>query len=122
MNKKENVIQTRSFEFAIEIIKFYKHCLDSNEYLLSKQLVRSGTSIGANIEEASAAQSKKDFIAKMSISSKEARETRYWLRLFSKGGIIEYDYTFLLKEIEEIINILTAIVKTAQQNIKTEKD
>lgn len=122
MNKKENVIQTRSFEFAIEIIKFYKHCLDSNEYLLSKQLVRSGTSIGANVEEASAAQSKKDFIAKMSISSKEARETRYWLRLFSKSGIIEYNYAFLLKEIDEIINILTAIVKTAQQNIKTKKD
>ena len=122
MNKKENVIQTRSFEFAIEIIKFYKHCLDSNEYLLSKQLVRSGTSIGANVEEASAAQSKKDFIAKMSISSKEARETRSWLRLFSKSGIIEYNYAFLLKEIDEIINILTAIVKTAQQNIKTKKD
>lgn len=117
MNKKENVIQSRSFDFAMEIIKFYKHCLDSNEYLLSKQLVRCGTSIGANVEEASAAQSKKDFIAKMSISSKEARETRYWLRLFSKNGIIEYDFTFLLKEIEEIINILTAIVKTSQQNI-----
>ena len=117
MNKKENVIQSRSFEFAIEIIKFYKHCLNSNEYLLSKQLVRSGTSIGANAEEASAAQSKKDFIAKMSISSKEARETRYWLRLFSKSAIIDYDYTYLLKEIEEIINILTAIVKTSQKNI-----
>ena len=122
MNKKENVIQSRSFDFAMEIIKFYKHCLDTNEYVLSKQLVRSGTSIGANVEEASAAQSKKDFIAKMSISSKEARETRYWLRLFSKSGIIEYDYTFLMKEIEEIINILTAIVKTSQQNIKFKSD
>jgi len=61
MNKKENVIQSRSFEFAMEIIKFYKYCLDSNEYLLSKQLVRCGTSIGANVEEASAAQSKKGF-------------------------------------------------------------
>lgn len=101
----------------MEIIKFYKHCLDSNEYLLSKQLVRSGTSIGANVEEGSAAQSKKDFIAKMSIASKESRETRYWLRLFSKSAIIDYDFTSLLKEIEEIINILTAIVKTSQQNI-----
>ena len=82
MVAKENIIQTKSFDFALEIIQFYKHCLDHNEYVLSKQLVRSGTSIGANIEEATAAQSKKDFIAKMSISSKEARETRYWLKLY----------------------------------------
>lgn len=116
MNKKENIIQLKSFDFSMEIIKFYKHYLDSNEYILSKQLVRCGTSIGANIEEASAAQTKKDFIAKMSISSKEARETRYWLKLFSRSGIIKYNYTSLLKKIEDIINILTAIVKTSQQN------
>ncbi len=117
MAVKESIIQTKSFDFALKIIKFYKHCLDQNEYLLSKQLVRSGTSIGANIEEATAAQSKKDFIAKMSISSKEARETRYWLKLFSESELIEYDFTSYLNDIEKIINILTAIVKTSQQKI-----
>lgn len=120
MVAKENIIQTKSFDFALKIIQFYKHCLDKNEYVLSKQLVRSGTSIGANIEEASAAQSKKDFIAKMSISSKEARETRYWLRLYSKSNLFDFDFTSYLDDIEEIINILTAIVKTSQQKMKNE--
>lgn len=120
MASKDSLIQTKSFDFSLKIIQFYKHCLDQNEYVLSKQLVRSGTSIGANIEEASAAQSKKDFIAKMSISSKEARETRYWLKLFSKSGIFKYDFSILLNDIEDIINILTAIVKTSQKNLKNE--
>ena len=120
MVAKENIIQTKSFDFALKIIQFYKHCLDHNEYVLSKQLVRSGTSIGANVEEATAAQSKKDFIAKMSISSKEARETRYWLKLYSKSNLIEYDFTSMLDDIEEIINILTAIVKTSQLKMKNE--
>jgi len=118
MAVKESIIQTNSFDFALKIIKYYKHCLDQNEYLLSKQLVRSGTSIGTNIEETTAAQSKKEFIEKMSISSKEARETRYSLKLFSESELIEYDFTSYLSDIEEIINILTAIVKTSQQKIK----
>ena len=81
---------------------------------MSKQLLRSGTSIGANIEEAIAAQSRKDFISKMSIASKEARETRYWIRLLDKSRIIEMDYAIYLTKIEHIINILTKIVKTSQ--------
>lgn len=80
---------------------------------MSKQLLKSGTSIGANVEEAIAGFSKKDFTAKMSISSKEARETRYWLRLIERSQIVEIDVSLELKEIESIINILTKIVKTS---------
>ncbi|NQV77319.1 MAG: four helix bundle protein, partial [Lutibacter sp.] len=69
----ESIIKEKSFQFSLKIIRLYKELLSENEYILSKQLLRSGTSIGANIEEALAGQSKKDFIAKMSISSKEAR-------------------------------------------------
>jgi four helix bundle protein len=80
--------------------------------------LRSGTSIGANVEEATAAISKKDFTAKMSISSKEARETRYWLRLLDKSKLVNLDFTKQLNEVEQLINILTAIVKTAQGNVE----
>ena len=75
--KTENKIQELSFEFAIMVIELYKIMIEKKEYVLSKQLLRSGTSIGANIKEAIVAQSRKDFISKMSIASKEARETRY---------------------------------------------
>ncbi len=116
--EKPSLIQERSFEFALEIIKLYIELVTQNEFVLSKQILRSGTSIGANVEEATAVQSKKDFIMKMSIASKEARETRYWLRLLSMSGFIKKDYSMLLKEIEEIIKILTAMVKTSQKNLK----
>jgi four helix bundle protein len=112
--KKENVILDKSFDFALSIIDLYKRMTVQKEYILSKQILRSGTSIGANIEEATAAISKKDFTAKMSIASKEARETRYWLRLFEKSELVNLDLKNHLDEIESIINILTAIVKTSQ--------
>ena len=112
--KTENKIQELSFEFAIMVFGLYKTMTERKEYILSKQLLRSGTSIGANIEEAIAAQSRKDFISKMSIASKEARETRYWIRLLDKSRIIEMDYAIYLTKIEHIINILTKIVKTSQ--------
>ncbi len=96
------------------MIALYKVLIENKEFIISKQLLRSGTSIGANIEEAIAAQSKKDFIAKMAISSKEARETKYWLRLLSESKYIDLDYSCYLNDIEDIINILTAIVKTPQ--------
>ena len=87
-----------------------------NEYVLSKQIMRSGTSIGANTEEASAAQSRKDFISKMSIASKEARETNYWLRLLRDSDLCDdIDYRKLIDESKEIIRILTAIVKTTSK-------
>ncbi|MEI7472984.1 MAG: four helix bundle protein [Chitinophagaceae bacterium] len=79
--KIDNTIQEMSFNFSVLVSGLYKKLIDNKEYVLSKQLVRSATSIGANIEEAIAGQSKRDFISKMSIASKEVRETRYWLRL-----------------------------------------
>jgi four helix bundle protein len=116
--KKENVILEKSFDFALQIIELYKKLVAEKEFIISKQLLRCGTSIGANIEEASAAISKRNFIAKMSISSKEARETKYWLRLFEKSKLANIDVSDELKEVEHIINILTAIVKTSQANVK----
>ena len=91
---------------------------NQKEYVLSKQILRSGTSIGANTEEASAAQSKKDFINKMSIASKEARETKYWLRLIQESNIVDIEVQDILKENDEIIKILTSIVKTSKENLK----
>jgi four helix bundle protein len=115
--KTENKIVELTFEFSLEIINLYKLLVQHNEYVISKQLLRSATSIGANAEEANAAQTKKEFIQRMSVASKEARETKYWLRLLHKSQIIKYDYTEHLKKIEHIINILTKIVKTSQESI-----
>lgn len=114
--KTDNIIAKKSFDFALAIIKLYVHLKQNNEFIISKQLLRSGTSIGANVEEAIAAQSKKDFISKMSIASKEARETKYWLRLLSESQLVSVDVSFYLQEIEHIINIITKIVKTSQVN------
>lgn len=115
--KTENKIQVLTFEFALLVIDLYKSLVKQNEFVLSKQLLRSATSIGANVEEATAAQTKKDFITKMAVASKEARETKYWLRLLDKSQIAKLDYTDLLNKIEHIINILTKIVKTSQESL-----
>lgn len=115
--KTENKILELSFDFSLSVIQLYKQLVESKEYVISEQLLRSGTSIGANIEEAIAAQSRKDFISKMSIASKEARETRYWLRLLDKSKLVESDYNSYLKSAEHIINILTKIVKTSQETV-----
>ncbi len=112
--KKNSIILDKTFDFALSIIDLYKRMLEQKEFILSKQLLRSGTSIGANVEEATAAISKKDFIAKMSIASKEARETRYWLRLIHKSKLVDLNTEMYLSNIDDLINILTAIVKTAQ--------
>lgn len=114
---KDNVVLNKSFDFALEIIELYKILKTKKEFVISKQLLRSGTSIGANVEEATAAQTKKDFATKMAIASKEARETRYWLRLLNKSKLVEYDYKNYLNKIDELIRIITAIVKTAQSNL-----
>ena len=113
---KQNLIQTRTFDFAIDTINLYKQMVAKNEYVLSKQLLRSGTSIGANVEEAIAGQSKKDFLSKINISLKEARETNYWLRLFKASKIVDLGFNSSLKESQELVNILSAIVKTTKQN------
>ncbi len=117
MNKK-NLILDKTFDFSLDIIELYKVLRQNNEFVISKQLLRSATSIGANAEESSAAQTKKDFITKMSIASKEARESRYWLRLLDKSQLIKYDYKNYLLKIDEIVKILPAIVKTAQTSTK----
>ncbi len=110
----DSMIRNKSFQFSLKIIKLYKNLKNEKEYIVSKQLLKSGTSIGANIEEALAGQSKKDFIAKMSISSKEAREIKYWLRLLKESELTSLNVNDMLIDIEEIIKMLTAIVKTSQ--------
>ena len=112
-----SIIKNKSFELSLKIIKLYKKLLNEKEYVISRQLLKSGTSIGANVEEALAGQSKKDFIAKMSISSKEARETKYWLRLLKESELTLLNVNDELVDIEEIIRILTSIVKTSQENL-----
>lgn len=102
-------------------IELYKLLLNKNEYVLSKQFLKSATSIGANVEEALAGYSKKDFAAKMSISSKEARETLYWLKLIEAGNFVEYDFKKIKEEAERLIRILTTIVKTTQSIINNLK-
>ncbi len=90
MNDIRDKLKNKSYRFALRIIGLYKFlCDEKKEYVLSKQILRSGTSIGANIEEANAGQTKKDFLAKMSIASKEARETLYWLKLLRDSDYIE---------------------------------
>ena len=115
-----NIILDKSFEFAIRVVKLYKYlCDDKKEYVLSKQLLRAGTSIGANINEAQAGQSKADFIAKMAIASKEARESKYWIELLIKTDYLDINENHvksLLNDIEEIIKLLTSIVKTSMEN------
>jgi len=117
---KDNIILEKSSDFAVRVIKLYKHlCDDQKEYVLSKQLLRAGTSIGANINEAQAGQSKADFIAKMAIASKEARESKYWINLLIKTDYLDQNdkhVQTLVSEIDEIVRLLTSIVKTGQQN------
>jgi len=110
---KESIVQKKSFEFSLKIISLYKKLQIEKEFIIS----RSGTSIGGNVEEALAGQSKKDFTAKMSISSKEARETKYWLRLLKQSELTSIDVNSLILDNDELIRILTSIVKTSQQNL-----
>ncbi len=116
MTKSENIILVKSYEFALKIVNLYKEMIyNQKEYELSKQILKSGTSIGANSEEAAGAQSKKDFIAKLSIAYKESRETNYWLRLLKDSEIVENEHAnSLITDCEELQKILTSILKTAK--------
>ena len=118
--KQENIILDKSFSFAVRIVKLFKYLSnEKKEYILSKQLLRCGTSIGANINEAQAAQSKKDFISKMSISSKEARESKYWIDLLISTNYLKEEdkhVQSLLNDTEEIIKLLTTIIKSSEGN------
>jgi len=120
MEMKENVIQEKSFKFAIRIVNLYKYLSEEKkEYVLSKQVLRSGTSIGANVEEALGSQSDKDFIAKIHIAHKEARETKYWLKLLVETKYITKEQTdSLLKDIEDINKIIAKILITTKKRIK----
>ena len=120
-DKSDNVIVEKSKAFALRIIKLYTYLTEKKkEYVISKQLLRSGTSIGANVKEAIRGQSKADFYAKLSISLKEASETEYWLELLSESGFLknhENEYTTLYAECQEIIKILVSILKTRRSEI-----
>lgn len=112
--KGENLIRQKSYDFALKVVEMSRTLVRANEFVISKQLLRAGTSVGANVEEAQAAQSRADFVAKMSIASKEARESHYWLRLLRDSKTIQPDQaTPLLNEVESIVKILTSIVKSA---------
>ena len=115
---KDNVALEKSKKFALRIIKLYKHlCSEKNEYVISKQILRSGTSIGANIRESVYAQSRKDFISKMSIALKESAETEYWLELLGESEYISNDeFTSIYNDCSEIRKILVSIVKTSKSN------
>ena len=114
----DSPIKSKSSDFALRIVRLYKHLTQSkNEYVLSKQLLRSGTSIGANIAEAEYAQSKADYVAKMSISLKETNETVYWIDLLYKAEYFsETEYNSIHSDAIELLKMLTSIVKNSKAN------
>ncbi len=113
---KENIIVTKSYAFALEVIALYKFLIDKKEFVLSKQILRSGTSIGANIHEGVASESKKGFIHKLSISAKEARETSYWLSLLKDSNFIDQEqFNKLYNNCQELIKILNSIILTTKE-------
>ncbi len=115
--KENNLIVDKSYAFAIRIVNCYKYMItEKQEYVLSKQLVRCGTSIGANVEEAMGGQSRKDFYAKLNISYKESRETRYWLRLLRDTDFLEKNIAnSLLSDNDELLKITGSIIKTIKK-------
>lgn len=118
--KTENIIVDKSKAFAIRIVKLSQYLsLDKKEYVLSKQVLRSGTSIGANVKEAIRAQSKADFISKMSIALKEASEAEYWLELLHETGYItENQFNSIIPECVEVIKIITSIINSAKKEVQ----
>lgn len=115
---KENIIKDKSFVFALRMIKLYQYLqTEKKEYILSKQLMRSGTSIGAMIRESEQAESKLDFIHKLAIAQKEANETEYWIELLHQSGYIEENqYQSIFQDITAIRKLLTSIIKTSKAN------
>lgn len=112
-----NVISDKSKAFAVRIVKLYQYlCADKKEFVLSKQLLRCGTSIGANVKEAIRGQSKPDFISKMSIALKEASETEYWLELLYETGFLDKkQFDSIYADNQELLKILTSIVKSSNE-------
>ena len=113
----ENIIEIKSFNFAVRIVNLYKYLTDKKkEYVLSKQLLRSGTSIGANVSEAEQAQSKPDFVSKMNIALKETSETKYWIKLLNATEFLsEKESNSLLVDCVELEKLLVSIIKSSKQ-------
>ena len=111
----DNVIENKSFDFAVRIVNLHKHLsAEKKEYVLSKQLLRSGTSIGANVSEAVRGQSKADFLAKMCVALKEANESHYWIRLLYKTDFLtDQEFNSIENDVVELIKILSSICKTS---------
>lgn len=115
---KPNLIKEKSFTFALDVISLYKILIDRREYVMSKQLLKSGTSIGANVREAEFAQSRLDFVHKLSISLKEANETEYWLELLKSSGFANAsEVEGLQLKVKEILRLLTKIVNTTKSKV-----
>ena len=115
----ESIVKERSYEFALRIVLLARWLRERKEYELASQVLRSGTSIGANVEEALAGVSRADFVAKMAIASKEARETHYWLRLLRDSKTVPDDRIVPLLDVAgQLVRIITAIVKTSQSTSK----
>lgn len=114
--KTENPIQIKSYQFALRVIKLYKYLIEEKrEFILSKQILRSGTSIGANVEEAIGGQSKADFIAKLQIALKESRETHYWIRLLIDSNYLDNKLgKSVLDDCEELLKLLSSILKSSK--------
>lgn len=117
---RENVVKDKSFAFALRIVKLNRYLVEQkNEFVLSKQILRSGTAIGALVREAEQAESKADFIHKFAIALKEANETEYWIELlFQSGYIKENSYQSLHKDLEELLKLLTSIIKKSKENLR----
>ena len=113
----ENIIENKSFDFAVRIVNLYRYLTDTRkEYVLSKQLLRSGTSIGANVAEAEQAQSRPDFVSKMNIALKETSETKYWIKLLSATEFLsEKESSSLLTDCVELEKLLVSIIKSSKQ-------
>jgi four helix bundle protein len=118
MNQSGNVVRDKSFRFAVRIVRLYQYLVnEKKEYILSKQVLRSGTSVGANIREALNAESTADFIHKLGVSQKEADETMYWLELLKiTGYLTEYEYNSIYSDAIEIIKIVRSIIITKKSN------
>ena len=117
---KENIIKDKSYKFALRIIKTYQYLKSKHEFELGSQILRSGTSIGANIEEANGGQNEKDFFAKMNIAHKETRETHYWLRLLKDSGLLEEKLAVsLMNDCEELQKLSAKIITTIKIKNKT---
>ncbi|NUM82393.1 four helix bundle protein [bacterium] len=120
MSEKKNIIREKSYSFALRVIKLYQHLSkDKKEFVLSKQILRSGTAIGAMVEEALQAESKADFLHKISMANKEANETFYWLRLLKDSGfIISNAANSIIHDSNEIRKILSSIVFSTKRTLK----